>query len=553
MRNLSCTIVFLFLALLVSAQSPHGSELKKDCSLCHGSKSWVVNRENVQFSHDSTKFPLIGQHQFVNCRNCHTSLVFTDANTECAGCHSDVHNNTVGQECLRCHTPNSWLIDEVTEMHQQSRFPLMGGHKNVACNSCHTASSNLQFEPVGIECVDCHRSDFQNTTAPNHLAGGFSTLCLECHQPDAKTWQAASIDHDFFPLTGGHNIGCIECHTTGIMDKVPANCIDCHQENFTNAQTPNHIDAGIQNTCDDCHTPASWKPSSFNHTSTGFELTGGHRLIEQCSDCHKGSLVNNSQECISCHQVQYDYAPQHKQFGYPLPCTMCHTTNDWLETSFNHSQTNFPLTGQHVGVDCNSCHTNGFAGTSTSCNSCHISDYQLAQLPSHVAAGLPINCSDCHTTSGWKPSGFNHSTTGFVLSGGHSAIEQCSQCHQGTVSNASRECISCHQSDYNGTTNPNHAAANFPTNCVSCHSVNGWTPATFNHDSQYFPIYSGEHRGEWNTCADCHTNSSNYAIFSCINCHEHNKTEMDQEHRGENGYTYASSACFSCHPRGRAD
>ncbi|MBN2805958.1 MAG: hypothetical protein JXR22_04815, partial [Prolixibacteraceae bacterium] len=398
-------------------------------------------------------------------------------------------------------------------------------------------------------------------------------------------------------------------------------CNSCHAENFNQAQAPDHGAAGIPTTCEECHTPVIWKPSSFSHSSTGFELTGGHRLIEQCSDCHKGSLVNNSQECISCHQVQYDYAPQHKQFGYPLQCTLCHTTNDWLETSFNHSQTNFPLTGQHVGVDCNSCHTNGFAGTSVECNSCHISDYQLVQLPSHVAAGLPINCSDCHTTSGWKPSGFNHSTTGFSLTGGHSSIEQCSQCHQGTVNNASQECISCHQAqyngapnhqsqgyptsctmchttnnwletsfnhsltnfpltgahttvdcsschangftgtstecischqtDYNGTSNPNHAAANFPVDCVSCHSVNAWTPATFNHDSQYFPIYSGEHRGEWNSCTDCHTNSSNYAIFSCINCHEHNKTDMDKEHRGENGYRYESTACLSCHPQGK--
>jgi hypothetical protein len=28
---------------------------------------------------------------------------------------------------------------------------------------------------------------------------------------------------------------------------------------------------------------------------------------------------------------------------------------------------------------------------------------------------------------------------------------------------------------------------------------------------------------------------------------------MDNEHEGENGYSYTSTACLSCHPRGSGD
>ena len=157
---------------------------------------------------------------------------------------------------------------------------------------------------------------------------------------------------------------------------------------------------------------------------------------------------------------------------------MCHNTNNWLETNFNHNNTNFPLTGAHTSVDCSSCHTNGFSGTST-------------------------------------------------------------------------QCYSCHSGNYNNTTNPNHSSLNFSTDCTNCHSTTRWIPSTFNHDSQYFPIYSGKHRGEWNSCTDCHTNPSDYNVFSCLNCHEHNKTSMDSKHRGRSGYSYVSSACYSCHPDGR--
>jgi hypothetical protein len=83
-----------------------------------------------------------------------------------------------------------------------------------------------------------------------------------------------------------------------------------------------------------------------------------------------------------------------------------------------------------------------------------------------------------------------------------------------------------------------------------CHTTNGWSPSTFNHDQQYFPIFSGKHRNKWANCSICHTNPNNFAVFSCITCHEHNKTKMDNEHRNVSGYVYNSQACYNCHPNG---
>ena len=66
-----------------------------------------------------------------------------------------------------------------------------------------------------------------------------------------------------------------------------------------------------------------------------------------------------------------------------------------------------------------------------------------------------------------------------------------------------------------------------------------------------FPIDSGAHLGEWNSCADCHVVPSNYSAFECILCHEHNQTDMDNKHDEERDYEYLSTACFSCHPQGK--
>ncbi len=39
-------------------------------------------------------------------------------------------------------------------------------------------------------------------------------------------------------------------------------------------------------------------------------------------------------------------------------------------------------------------------------------------------------------------------------------------------------------------------------------------------------------------------------IFSCINCHEHRKSKMDDEHKNVPGYLYESTKCYQCHPNG---
>ncbi|MCK7519126.1 MAG: hypothetical protein MZV64_16055 [Ignavibacteriales bacterium] len=72
--------------------------------------------------------------------------------------------------------------------------------------------------------------------------------------------------------------------------------------------------------------------------------------------------------------------------------------------------------------------------------------------------------------------------------------------------------------DYTGASNPNHQTLGFSTTCTSCHSTQpGWKPAAYTqHDSQSFPIYSGKHKGKWDSCTDCHTNSANYSQFSCL-------------------------------------
>lgn len=388
--------------------------------------------------------------------------------------------------------------------------------------------------------------------------GTLETDCGECHGPNrwVPVLPRPRFVHDKtgFPLQGAHaQASCRSCHRSLVFNHVATSCADCHKD-------PHNHELGTQ--CETCHGPRTWtnqREVFRTHNRTRFPLFAVHANVD-CASCHRNQrpneYVNTPTTCGACHLQDYLKAqnPNHAQSSFPTRCEDCHSMRalGWKTTRFSdHSRTRFPLTGAHQGVDCARCHVGGrYAGTPTDCQSCHRDRFQATTSPNHAAAGFPTQCEACHSTSGWRPASFDHNQSRFPLTGAHTRVE-CSRCHAGgRFAGTPTACYSCHQAAYNGTSNPSHAAAAFPTSCESCHTTSAWRPATFDHDGRYFPIYSGQHRGRWAVCRDCHQ-TANYRAFECILCHEHsNRSEVDREHREVNGYSYASAACYRCHPRG---
>ncbi len=483
MRIVSLLIVYLLLVFSNQrVDSPHGPDFKISCSSCHSSKSWALDMEIYSFDHNTTRLPLIGRHTEVNCRQCHTSLVFSEAGKECIQCHQDIHQSTTGADCSQCHTPASWLVNNISDIHRLSRFPLLGAHRTADCFDCHKSESHTRFDVPGVNCIDCHRENYLATTNPNHIASGLSEDCVSCHLLSSFQWAGAGFDHSKFPLIQGHSTPlCSDCHTSGSYLTANPECNSCHQPDYQESKNPDHNAAGFSINCTECHNlKPGWKPTTYDHSK--FALTLGH-ADPLCIDCHIGEKYTN---------------------------------------------------------------------TPVDCNSCHQKDYIAATNPNHIASNLPTDCESCHTTTpGWKPATFDHSK--FPLTLGHAA-PSCVDCHKGNYTSTSTECYSCHQLDYNSSINPNHQALGFSTNCTECHTTNpGWKPASYKQHDTQFPIYSGAHSGKWNSCTECHENPSSYSQYTCVSCHEHNKTEMDDKHQGRSGYIYNSINCFDCHPRGRTD
>ena len=272
--------------------------------MCHNADSWKIDLTKITFDHSKTNFPLIGQHQNVDCKSCHQSLVFSKMDKDCFSCHKDIHQGTVGFDCASCHTPTTWIVKDIIGLHQKGRFPLLGAHKMADCAQCHSGYAELNFEPLNIDCYACHQQNYILTQNPNHVAANFSTDCQDCHNINALSWRTTNVDHSFFPLVGGHALpSCFSCHQEGgNFSGLSSDCYSCHRQTYEATQNPNHIAAGLQTTCNDCHNINSWAPASFNHDITQFPLTGAHQTVD-CAQCHANGYTGTPTDCYACHQT----------------------------------------------------------------------------------------------------------------------------------------------------------------------------------------------------------------------------------------------------------
>ena len=513
-------------AMAMGDKVPHATSAGDDCMACHdpAAQNWPAPSNHLAFtddqctlchaaggfgpavtiSHDGVPELLQGQHNQLDCIQCHGDGLFQGTPQECITCHQDDdrHAGQLGTDCRQCHTPSGWAL--LSFDHAQVGFALLGQHQNVACQSCHAGGT---FAGTPQTCYACHQADDRH-------AGQFGLDCAQCHDP--RGWGGASIDHNTtgFALTGAHTAAaCSQCHINNTYAGTPKNCYACHQTDDPHA-------GQFGQDCAQCHDTGSWGGASIDHSATGFALTGAHTAAA-CSQCHtNGTYAGTPKNCYTCHQTDDRHAGQ---FGQN--CAQCHNTGGWGGASIDHNATGFALNGAHTGVDCSQCHTNGtYAGTPQNCYACH-------QTDDRHAGQFGQDCAQCHDTGGWGGASIDHNATGFPLTGAHTGVD-CTQCHiSGTYAGTPQNCYACHQS-------ADRHAGQFGQTCAQCHDTGGWGGASIDHSATGFPL-TGAHAGA--NCTQCHSNGS-YAGTpkNCYACHQ-----TDDRHAGQFGQD-----CAQCHDTG---
>jgi len=494
------------------ADDAHQGRLGTDCAACHVTTTWS-KVDLSGFNHSLTGFKLIGSHQNLACESCHTNGHWSGLFQSCAACHKadDAHSGQFGTDCSLCHNPTRWS-DASFDHGKVTGFALMGSHQSLSCQSCHT---NGQFSGLSQTCASCHKADDAHN-------GQFGTDCRLCHNP--TRWSDASFDHGKvtgFALMGSHqSLACQSCHANGQFSGLSQSCASCHK-----ADDAHNGQFGTD--CRLCHNPTRWSDASFDHgKATGFALVGSHQSLA-CHSCHtNGQWSGLSQTCYSCHKADDAH---NGQFG--TDCRQCHNPTRWSDASFDHGKvTGFALMDSHSGLSCNACHTNGgYSGLSSTCISCHKAD------DAHNGA-FGTDCAACHRPTKWSNASFDHSQTGFKLTGAHTNLA-CESCHAGgKYQGTPKDCVACHSE-------PSYHQGLFGTDCAKCHSTSAWQPATFDQ-SHSFPLNHGHAGGD---CQKCHP--SELASYTCYKCHNKSETE---KHHAEKGITDLSN-CVACHPNGKGD
>jgi len=480
-RDLNQTFEGLHAACLTCHEDRHTGQLGTDCEKCHSLSGWKPQK---QFDHSTTHFPLTGKHQDVECGKCHRPLA-SNANVvqytglsfaSCAGCHQDPHRGAFSARCESCHGTDAWKTVRSSNGfdHSTTKFPLDGKHVQVACLKCH---QDVNFKkPLAHEkCLDCHKDRHKGQFV--HRADGGE--CGSCHT--VAGWRTSTFTETThrltaYPLAGKHQgLDCARCHAPAALDtnyhpRFQA-CLDCHRD-------PHHgqfADAPRANRCEGCHTVNGFRPATFtlrDHQSSRLPLKGAHAAVA-CQDCHQKAGTDGDWQfhfgdlaCAACHRDPHggdfpESMTANRTAGRDV-CESCHGMVSWRAlTSFDHNQTDYPLTGAHQAVECLTCHRPRdpverlrqipFKTTSRQCAGCH-QDIHEGQFRD---SGDAADCARCHTTSRWLTTVFDHEKgSTFSLRGAHNDVP-CRMCHAVRESTTGRsvaiykgtprECRACHR------------------------------------------------------------------------------------------------------------
>ena len=151
----------------------HEGQQGTKCESCHDDRDWKTSR----FDHRQSRFPLLGRHAVVVCKDCHATPRYKDAARDCYGCHKkdDKHKLKFGVACESCHNARAWGIWDYNHA-QRAKYVLDGAHAKVACEGCHArpAPSGKHTAEIGNTCVSCHRRDDKHD-------GAFGANCAQCH------------------------------------------------------------------------------------------------------------------------------------------------------------------------------------------------------------------------------------------------------------------------------------------------------------------------------------------------------------------------------------
>ena len=431
---------------------------------------------------------------------------------KCTDCHVLGEKET-SSKCLDCHKEIQNLIDQNRGYHSSVEV------KDKKCAACHGEHYGREFEIVRFDTLS-----FNHELTQYKLLGKHASLnCSSCHKSEL-------VKNQISQKKGGSYLG------------LGMKCVSCHEDVHKNT---------LDNNCTSCHNQELFKPAvNFEHSTTNYPLIGKHLNVD-CEKCHKIEEVDGQRfqefkglkygKCTDCHEDVHN-----NRFGND--CLKCHSLNSFndanVSVNFNHEQTNYPLRGAHIKLDCKKCHLKSYTSPlkHQNCKDCH-EDFHKGQF-NHIPKN---DCSDCHTNDRFTPTLYSiqrHNETKFILEGAHLAMP-CFECHKKNekwdFKVGGGQCTDCHTNEHENYLDPKFR---LNADCKNCHSSNRWNQILFNHDETEFKI-EGKHLNL--NCRDCHYKTVANNIIQKFNWDDNNCTNCHQDIHQKQFNDGNRNVCNDCH------
>jgi hypothetical protein len=440
LRQFACAIALLF-ALLVA---PTG----------------YAAQQRSQFDHLTTGFELTGRHRDLPCEECHANAIFKGTSRECSACHG------LGASVRATTKPANHILS--TE----------------SCGSCHATVAwipavNFDHAQTHGSCSTCHNNVQAQGKGPRHISTNLE--CEVCHS--TLTWAGAVFNHE--GVTGG----CAQCHNGVTATGMPST----------------HIPTGGA-PCESCHSPTNF--TTFAGTAMNHSAVAGM----PCANCHEAGKT------FLGVTIMTRPPPPHPATG---DCSLCHaSTSSFAGLSQlppNHIPTSQPCAQCHSNQSDFSIYTMSHQGITSGCANCHGAGLAFANMAPPVLKEIPAN----HIPTGSVACEGCHSTTNFTTFAGtmmnHSVVAgtSCSTCHEAGRSFvgsppvvtrpppphvATGECSNCHFS----TSTFAGATGMLPANHIPLPAADGGNCSLCHTNANDFSIYTMNHSGIGNNCAQCH-------------------------------------------------
>lgn len=528
----------------------------RDCSTCHQADAKVTGSAWAKATAYHARNPTV-----TTCATCHGT---SNGRGNVIGTSNNLPDGLTDTTTVTTSSASPGVKDQVTH-----------ADLNVTtydCVVCHVQQG--PSTTAGIQGKEWAQAKFHvNLTGSRALVlNGTTARCSNCHLSVKPAGVAGGQDHSTFTSSPGSQ-DCSSCHAfpgTGTrsapnwLGATPApqdafdplkdvtvaswtprfsgpTIVSAAQATQTFHMTMNHtaqaVDAGVLNTCTNCHRAAA----------SGVYYPG----LLHSSLANLG--VPQPKVCIGCHDSAQPigFVGENDTRRTPQTGEMKHDAVEWSGTT--------PTTTRITTQDCSVCHLPPGAGVSATWQHGKAPDAGAVFHASLADAGLsqPASCLDCHANS--RPTGlvvtsaasFDHST----------ALGSCRDCHSSTA----------HWSG--GKYHLSSAPA--PTTCLPCHDASRPTSTTtwmWNYTTSPFDYVTnslGASHGDGLDCGTCHPGAgtgtwgvnqnwqngrfthgpTTRSATSCSSCHTTQRPDLltPPANPGYDHATNGTGDCIGCH------